>query len=409
MTDRNEPVSAQTDVVAKRRIFISTGEVSGDLQGALLIQALTRQAAERQISLEVLALGGQRMAAAGAELLGDTTGIGSVGIFEALPFLLPTLAMQRRARKALDQVLPDIVILIDYMNPNLMMGHYFQTHHPQIPVIYYIAPQQWVWAFSTNDSQKLVAYSDQMLAIFKPEAEYFQSFGAEVTWVGHPLVDKFPIPANPQVARQALGLSATAQIVTLLPASRQQEIKYLLPVIFKAAQLLQQQLPQIQFLVPVSSESFRPILERNIVNYGLQAQVISDQPEVAIAAADLCITKSGTANLEIALMGVPQVVTYRLSPISAWIAQYLLKFDIPFVSPVNLVENQPVVPELIQWQATPEAIVAQALELLNNPAARRKMLEGYAGMRLALGEPGACDRAARLILDRLELSLSESS
>lgn len=397
MSQGTQPV--QTSPI---RLFISTGEVSGDLQGALLVAALKRQAALRQLEVEIVALGGTRMAAAGATLIADTTGIGSVGIFEALPYLLPTLRVQRQARRFLAQHPPDLAILIDYMNPNLVVGRHFRETLPELPVVYYIAPQQWVWAFTHKDSAKIVRNVDRILAIFKAEADYFEGYGAQVSWVGHPLVDRYPEPPSQAAARQALGLAANARIVTLLPASRNQEVKYLLPIICQAAQALQAQLPDIQYLMPVSSPRFRQIFERACQRYGLRVQVVDGHTQDAIAAADLAIAKSGTANLEIALMNVPQVVTYRLNPFSAWVAQYLLRFNIPFVSPVNLVEMKPVVPELIQWQAVPEAIAAQALDLLTDEAVRQKMLAGYASMRQALGEPGACDRAANEILDLLQ-------
>nr|WP_242028091.1 lipid-A-disaccharide synthase [Pseudanabaena sp. FACHB-2040] len=391
------------------RLFISTGEVSGDLQGALLVAALQRQAARRQLEVEIVALGGERMAAAGATLIADTTAIGSVGLFEALPYLLPTLRIQRSAREVLERQPPDLAILIDYMNPNLVIGKFLRQRQPALPVVYYIAPQQWVWAFSQKDSQTLVANSDRMLAIFPAEASYFEKLGARVSWVGHPLVDRFPTPPDQAAARQSLGLDPTARVVTLLPASRSQEVKYMLPTICQAAQLLQAQLPEVQFLMPVSSPRFRPIFEQACQQYGLQAQVVDGLTQDAIAAADLAITKSGTANLEIALMNVPQVVFYKLNPVSAWVARHLLKLDLPFASPVNLVEMQPVVPELLQWQATPEAIVAQALELLTEAAPRQTMLAGYARMRQALGEPGVCDRAAEEIFNLLQERQAQQS
>ena len=388
----------------KRRVFISTGEVSGDLQGALLIEALRDRARDRDLDLDITALGGPRMAQAGATLVGETTGIGSVGIFEALPYLLPTLRLQRVAKRALDENPPDVAILIDYMNPNLGMGNYIKTHHPQVPVIYYIAPQQWVWAFSQKDTQRLVQCSDRMLAIFKAEADYYRGFGAEAAWVGHPLVDRYPAPADQGAARQQLGLAPDASVVTLLPASRRQEVKYLMPVLLKAAQIIQAQCPAVTFLLPVSIPALQASFEQGLADYGLNGRVITEGSQAAIAAADVAITKSGTANLEIALMDVPQVVAYRIQPLSARIAHYLLKFDVPYVSPVNLVVNQPVVPEFLQWEATPEAIAAAALTLLRDETARQAMRAGYAKMRAELGPPGACQRTADLILDALAAS-----
>lgn len=385
----------------RKRIFISTGEVSGDLQAALLIAALQHEATDRGLTLEIVGLGGSRMAAAGATLVADTLAIGSVGLFEALPYLLPTWQRQRQAYRSLAAHPPNLTILIDYMNPNLMMGRYLKQHHPQVPVIYYIAPQQWVWAFSDKDTQALVNCSDRMVAIFPAEAEYYRRFGADVTWVGHPLVDRYPTPPDQSLARQRLGLDPNQTVITLLPASRQQEVKYLLPVILAAAYQLQQQQPDLFFLLPVSSPTLQTSFEEGLTQYQLAGRVVTDQTADAIAAADLAITKSGTANLEIALMNVPQVVAYRLNPISAWIGRHILKFDVPFVSPVNLTVGRAVVPEFLQWQATPTAIAAAALELLQQPTARQAMWAGYETLRQILGEPGACRRAAALMLDSL--------
>jgi lipid-A-disaccharide synthase len=387
-----------------RRIFISTGEVSGDLQGALLATALRQEAAERGLKIMMTGLGGPRMAQAGVELVGDTTTIGSVGIFEALPYLLPTLRLQRQAKQALLAQPPDAVVLIDYMTPNLAMGEFLRQSLPQVPITYYIAPQQWVWAFSEKDSQKLVRYSDQMLAIFPAEADYYQRFGAKVAWVGHPLLDRYPVPPDRQEARQRLGLGADQSIVTLLPASRRQEVKYLLPTLIQAAKMIQQQCPDVLFLLPVSSADLKPAFEQALAQAQLPGRLVTPtadyQPTDAIAAADVAITKSGTANLEIALINVPQVVAYRLNPLSARIAYYLLNFKVPYVSPVNLAVNQAIVPEFLQWEATPEALATAALDLLKNSDHRQAMLSGYAMLRQALGEPGACQRAAAQILDQ---------
>jgi lipid-A-disaccharide synthase len=172
------------------RIFISTGEVSGDLQGALLVEALFRQAKLKGIELEIVALGGSRMETAGAKLLGNTATIGSVGLLESLPFLLPTFRLQQQVLQKLRQFPPDIVVLIDYMGPNLKMGRALRQYFPNIPIIYYIAPQEWVWSFGGKGTQQIVKLTDELLAIFPEEAHYFQQKGANVTWVGHPLLDR---------------------------------------------------------------------------------------------------------------------------------------------------------------------------------------------------------------------------
>ncbi len=381
------------------RLFISTGEVSGDLQGALLVQALIACAEAEGLDLTITALGGERMAQAGATLVGETSAIGSVGIWESLPQLWPTLRIQRQARHHLRQAPPDLVILIDYMGPNLSLGWFMNRVHPQIPVVYYIAPQEWVWSYNSRHTSKIVQIADCLLAIFPAEASYFRDRGMEVVWVGHPLLDQ-PHPPRAQ-ARAALGVRDDRIAVALLPASRPQELQYLLPIICAAAVQLQQQFPQMDFWIPVALERYTPALQAAIDQYDLRATLVRGDSQTVLAAADLAITKSGTANLEIALLGVPQVVVYRLHPLTAWVARRVLRFSIPFMSPVNLVAMASVVPELLQEEVTAANIVREARALLTDPQRRQKLQQDYHQLRQALGEPGVCKRAAKQILKLL--------
>lgn len=393
--EQNSSLTPNSTVV---RIFISTGEVSGDLQGAMLVEALKRQALLAGLELEIVALGGSRMASAGATLLGNTISIGSVGTLEALPFVLPTLKIQRDAKQYLLQHPPDLVVLIDYAVANLSLGSYIRRQMPKAPIVYFIAPQMWVWWSNKRDTARIVEITDKVLAIFPAEARYFKDQGASVSWVGHPLVDRMQNAPSREQARAALGITPEQTAIALFPASRRQELKYLLPVMFEAAKVIQAKLPQVHFWIPLSLEIYREPIEKAIADYGLRATLLFDQTQEAIASSDLAITKSGTVNLEIALLNVPQVVIYRVSSITAWIARKLLKFSIPFMSPPNLVEMKLIVPELLQEQATSENIVQNALELLLNPSRKEQTLADYQQMRTCLGEVGVCDRAAVEIL-----------
>ncbi len=379
------------------RIFISTGEVSGDLQGAMLIDALKRQAGAKESDLEIVALGGDRMAAAGANLLADTTSIGSVGFLEALPFILPTLQIQNRAKNYLQQNPPDIAVLIDYPGPNLAIGNYIRQQLSQVPVLYYIAPQDWAVPMLGN-AKKIARIVDKLLAIFPEEANYFRQQGIDVTWVGHPLLDRIETSPSRESARAGLRIEPDRQAIALLPASRLQELKYLLPVICQAAKEIQTKLPQVKFLIPVSLTIYRNAIEEAVKSYGLQATILEGKTLEAIAAADLAITKSGTVNLEIALLNVPQVVLYRINPFTAWIARKLLGFSVPLMSPPNLVVNREIVPEFQQEEATAANIAAESLEILFNRDKRAQILADYQQMRSLLGEVGVCDRAAKEIL-----------
>lgn len=390
----------------KKRIFISTGEVSGDLQGALLVKALFQQAAARGFELEITALGGRRMEAAGAKIFANTTEIGSVGPIEALPYILPTLKIQRQVKAYLRENPPDLFVMIDYMDANINIGKMMRQFFPQVPTVFFIAPQEWVVSLTPNKTQWIVSISDRILAIFPEEERYYTEKGANVTFVGHPLIDRMQGAIDRETARTQLSIAPNQTAIVLLPASRQQELKYLMPVMFEAAQIIQAKIPDVVFLIPVSLMKYKSAIQHAVAQYGLRAQILdpesvsTDFPLGIIAAADLAIAKSGTVNLETALLNVPQVVMYRVSSLTAWIARHVLKLKIPFVSPPNLVNMCEIVPEFLQDEATPDNLANTALKLLD-PQCRQQMLDQYQAMRQVLGEVGVCDRAAQVMLDML--------
>ena len=387
------------------RLLVSTGEVSGDLQGSLLIRALRGEASQRGLSLELVALGGERMRQAGAQLIADTASMGAIGLWEALPLILPTLKLQRQLRRWLASNPPDGVVLIDYMGANINLGLRLKSLYPQVPITYYIAPQEWAFSLGDGGTTRLIGFSDRILAIFPEEARFYGERGAAVTWVGHPLLDTLAqLPSRDQ-ARKRLGLAAEVPVLLMLPASRRQELRYLLPAMAAAVAELQRRQPRLEVLVPSGLSGFEAELGAVLTKAGVRARIIAAgdadrlKPDLC-AAADLALAKSGTANLELALRGVPQVVVYRVSRVTAFVAKRLLRFNVPHISPVNLVLNERLVPELLQDQLSCEAIVAEAAPLLDpTSGARQRMLEGYQRLRRALGEPGVTSRAASAILD----------
>lgn len=387
------------------RLLVSTGEVSGDLQGALLVQALYEEASRRGLELQVVALGGDRMARAGAELLADTTRMGAIGLLEVMPFVLPTLRLQRRLKHWFRQAPPDGVVLIDYMGPNVNLGLRLKRRFPGVPVTYYIAPQEWAFKFGSQGRTNLIRFTNQILAIFQEEARYYGCRGANVTYVGHPLVDTVEESPSRSEARALLGLVDEAPVLLLMPASRRQELRYMLPFIVAAAAELQRSQPELQVVVPAGLSGFEAHLSRQLDKAGVRALVIpaadADRLKPALcAAADLALAKSGTVNLELALRGVPQVVVYRVSGLTAFVARRILRFSVPHISPVNLVLGERLVPELLQADLTAEAIVRAARPLLQRGSApHASMLEGYARLRAVLGKPGVTRRAASAILN----------
>jgi lipid-A-disaccharide synthase len=386
------------------RLLISTGEVSGDLQGGLLVAALQEEAKRRSQPLEIVALGGERMRQAGATLLANTTPMGSIGLWEALPLVLPTMRVQRRVSRWLKQTPPDAVVLIDYMGANVSLGLKVKRRLSQVPILYYIAPQEWAFRIGEGGSTRLIGFTDRILAIFPEEARFYAARGATVTWVGHPLLDTLAGQPSRDQARVQLGLQSHERLLLLLPASRSQELRYLLPPLAEAAAQLQRRCPGLRVIVPAGQAGFEPVLREILAAAGVQAQVIPAAEVDALrpalfAAADLALNKSGTVNLELALRGVPQVVAYRVSRPTAWLARHVLRFQVDHISPVNLVLQERLVPELLQDDFNAEAVVREALPLLESEPARERMALGYARLRQALGEPGVTQRAAAAILD----------
>jgi lipid-A-disaccharide synthase len=380
-----------------KTIFISTGDVSGDLQGALLVTALRQLSKKSGIDLNIVALGGTRMARAGANILADTTGISSIGIWEALAYIQPSFKVQKLAKEYLKTTPPDVLVLIDYMSPNVNIGKYARAILPNLPIVYYIGPQEWVWSYNNKKTSVIVDFTDEIFSIFPEEARFFEAQGAKVKFVGHPLIDRIATLTSRETARDKLGIAADEIAIALIPGSRKQEIKYLLPTICQAAQQIQAKVPNVRFWIPLSRDVFQVPIESAIQEYQINATLVTEHTDLVLSAADLAISKCGTVSLELALLNVPQVVIYRLSRVTAWLAEHVAKFSIPFMSPTNLVGMKSIVPELMQDEANPDRIAQESLELILNPERRDRMLADYIQMRATLGDRGVCDRVAQEI------------
>ena len=386
------------------RLLISTGEISGDLQGALLIDALRKEALSRNLSLHISALGGSRMKAAGADLIANTSSIGAIGFLEALPFVFPTLKVQSLVDDLLKREPPDVLILIDYMGPNIRLGNKIRQLNPSIPIIYYIAPQEWAWRLGDGGTTDLIDFSDRILAIFQAEADFYSKRGGKVSWVGHPMIDAVKELPDRKDALLSLGIAPDKKVLLLLPASRSQEIKYLMPILAKAASILQRRDPSIYVIVPAGMDEFESPLRESLKVYEIEGEVIpakqiDNLKPIIFAASDLALAKSGTINMELALHDVPQLVGYRVGKGTAFIARNILRFNVEHISPVNLLLKERLVPELLQEAFTPETLAKLAIPLLENEVSRDVMLKGYEKLRKGLGTPGATNRAAKEIID----------
>ena len=383
------------------KLLISTGEVSGDLQGSLLINALKTNAEKRKIELEIIALGGERMQEAGAKLISNTSSIGAIGFLEALPYVLPTLNAQSKIDNYLSSSPPDAVVLIDYMGPNIRLGLKVKKKFPNIPIIYYIAPQEWAWRLGDSGTTDLISFTDKILAIFEEEAKFYSNKGGNVKFVGHPMLDFYRnIPTREESLRR-IGLTSDQKLLLIIPASRKQELKYILPTLLKAAKLLQEKDPSITVLIPSGLNEFNELLNNSLKEYALSGRIIlsnevDDLKPFLFSAAHLALAKSGTINMELALNSVPQIVGYKVSRVTAFFARYLLRFNVKYISPVNLLLNKMLIPEFIQEDFKADKIFNAALKILEDNSTKEDIKLGYERLKDKLGKPGVTDRACLL-------------
>jgi len=388
------------------KLLISTGEVSGDLQGSLLIKALKTNAEKRKMELDIIALGGERMREAGAKLISNTSSIGAIGFLEALPYVLPTLNAQSKIDDYLSSSPPDAVVLIDYMGPNIRLGLKVKKRFPNVPIVYYIAPQEWAWRLGDSGTTDLISFTNKILAIFEEEAKFYSNKGGNVKFVGHPMLDFYRhIPTREESLRK-IGLTSDKKILLIIPASRKQELKYILPILLKAAKLLQEKDPSITVLIPSGLEEFDEILNKELNKYGVSGRIIlsnevDDIKPFLFSAAHLALAKSGTINMELAINSVPQIVGYKVSRVTAFFARYFLRFNVKYISPVNLLLNKMLIPEFIQEDFKTEKIYNAALKIIEDDSIKEDIMIGYKRLKDKLGKPGVTDRASTDILDLL--------
>ena len=388
-----------------KKIFISTGEVSGDLHGSLLSKALFNEAKKQSIDLEICGLGGERMQKEGVKILQDTTSLSAIGIWEALPLIIPILKIQKNFYKLLKNSNPSCLILIDYMGPNIKIGTKLKRLKSKIPIYYYIAPQEWAWRVGNNSTTDLIRFSDKIFAIFKQEANFYKRRGGNVLWVGHPMVDLAQKLPSKRHSRTILKLKTNQNILLLMPASRPQELRYLLPTFMKAAKKLQQKYPNLIVYIPscrrVFDESFKKALRKYQVKGEIITQNNAKLKPYIYSLTKLALSKSGTVNMELALYGIPQIVGYRVSRVTAFIAKKILNFKLRFISPVNLLVKKLIIPEYVQKDFEDKKIFFKACELLDKTSEKTKIKKGYFLLKKELGEKGVLERAAKEIINSI--------
>ncbi len=369
------------------RIMISAGEASGDIHAAAVTAAIKKLNPDA----EVFGMGGDALRNAGGEVLFDIKEHGVMGFAEIICKLPALFRLRNNFVKVMEQRRPDCLIVVDYPGFNMKIAKI--AHEKGIPVVSYISPSAWAWHRSR--AKKVAKIVDKVAAIFPFEYDVYHEAGADTVFVGHPLLDIVKTSMPRQEAEAFAGKRAGRKLILLMPGSRLMEIEKMLPTLLEAAKLLQQQLPEVDFTMPRAGTIPLSLLESKIKAAGVQVKITEGHNYDVFSVADLALATSGTVTLEAALCGLGSIIVYRTSAINAFIARRVI--NIPDIGLPNIVAGRHILPELLQEDFTPEKVAQEALHLLE-PERNARMKKDLAYVKERLGQPGAVDRVAQLVL-----------
>lgn len=375
-----------------KSVLISAGEASGDFHGANLVKALQ----QLDDSIRVRAMGSTQLAAAGAEILVDCRDIAVVGLVEVLANYGKIKAALKRLQQELKDNPPDLLILIDYQEFNFRLAKTAKALG--IKVLFYISPQ--VWAWRPHRVHKIGKLIDMMAVLFPFEERFYKHAGVPVRFVGHPLVDEARPDKDRSTCIQAYGLDDNLRTVGLFPGSRLGEVKRVLPIQLASARELYNKHRDIQFIIPIASTLEQGDISGFLSDYtDLPLHTVKDRSYNVMQVCDAIATASGTATLEIGLMQVPSVITYRVAALSYFILSRMITID--NIGLVNIVAEKNIVRELIQHEARPSIIARELERLLDDPDYRETMISEMGKVKEKLGKPGGAMNVAQLAYEML--------
>ena len=375
-----------------KTIMISAGEASGDLHAANLVKSLHKI----DNSIQVRGMGGDKLRQAGVDVLVDCSDIAVVGIVEVLVNYRKILRVLNQLRDELRNNPPDLLILVDYQEFNFKLAQ--TAKQCGVTVLFYISPQ--VWAWRPHRVHKMAKSIDMMAVLFPFEEKFYKNCNMPVQFVGNPLVDEAKASKSKDESIELYKLDNNRQTIGLFPGSRQGEIKRILPIQLEAAVLLKQKHPQLQFILPIASTLNEDEFDVYLKDYTeLDIKLVKDNPYDVMQVCDAIIAASGTATLEIALMGIPNVITYKISPISYFILKRMVTID--DIGLVNIVAEKRIVEEFIQGGATAENLFGEIDRILCDDGYREKMIRELNDVRDKLGMAGGSDNVAGLAFEML--------
>ncbi len=369
--------------------MISCGEPSGDLYAGALVDEIRALAP----GARVFGFGGDRLRAAGADLVGDYRGLSVTGLVEALRVLPSALRMHRALVKRAAAERPDVLVVLDFPDFNFRLAR--AVHEQGVPVVYYICPQIWAWRPGRMRAIKQLV--DRALVIFPFEEQMYREAGVPVHFVGHPLLEL----ASASMARadflREMGLDPAARTVALLPGSRSNEVRSILPIVAAALPLVRARVPGVQFLVARAPHLPDRLFDPVAPAAAGPVTVVEGRADDVLAAADAVVTASGTATVQAAIHECPMVIVYRLSPLTYRLGKPFVRVDTYGMA--NLVAGERIAPELIQDGFTPDAVADHVVRYLTDADLAARTRARLREVRGRLGELGASRRAAGHVLE----------
>ncbi|MFQ5712618.1 MAG: lipid-A-disaccharide synthase [Candidatus Scalinduaceae bacterium] len=380
-----------------KRIFISAGETSGDIHGSNLI----RQLYKKNPSIEIYGLGRSRMVEAGLHCIHDMSSR-SVMWLQTLRKVPELWDIFSDCKSFFDEEKPELVILIDYAGFNFYLARAAKKRG--IPVMYYISPQ--LWAHGPWRVKKLKKLVDKMVVIYPFEEAFFANEGVPVKYVGHPLFDELNARSIDEDFVKKMKDGKNKTVVSLLPGSRKQEIRRLLPILLETANVIHKDIPSVKFFLSCSNIRNIELIDGITKSYtsansnkNLSIEIVTEKISEMIKASSLCICSSGTIALEIAFYHIPMVVCYRISPFSYFVAKPFM--NTPYVNLVNKIAEKTVVPEILMYRDKYKWLASRATELLLSEERRQMCIDGLKKVKSLFGAPGASERAADEVLSMI--------
>ena len=374
------------------KVMLSCGEPSGDLYAG----ALTTEIRRLDPTADVFGLGGEQFAASGGRLVRDFGGLAVTGLAEVVPALPRLWATYRRLVTTARAERPDVFVAIDYPGFNFRLGA--SVAELGVPVVYYISPQVWAWRRGRLRTMK--RFVTRALVIFPFEEALYREADIPVAFVGHPLLDLATPALGRDAFRQAYRLDPEAPTVAVLPGSRANELRMILPDLVGAVERIARAVPSVQFVIArapnLPDALFNPVAGLARVTSRVPC-IVESQTDAVLVAADVVLTASGTATIQTAIHGRPMVVVYRLSPLTYWMGRRFVRVNA--FGMVNLVAEKPIVPEFLQEAFTPEAVAGEAVRFLTDETHAATTRAELRTVREKLGGSGASRRAAEQVLD----------